>query len=98
MTWTPTSTETGATFLGLATLAAGSNDVEIYADIKDTAKAKTFKFGDLNLRSFSTAEYTSNQNTVSSSVGSISGVSVTIDKTTLSINKVDGLGNTTIAQ
>jgi len=50
MTWTPTSTETGSSFLGLANLPAGSTDVEIYADIKDNiTTAKTFKFAELNL-------------------------------------------------
>jgi hypothetical protein len=97
MTYTPLSTDTGATFLGLATLNAGSNDVEIYADIKDTATAKTFKMADLKLTDFTTAEYVSNQNSVTTSVGTISGIAVSIDKTSLSVNKTDGLGNTTLA-
>ncbi len=97
MSYTPSSTDTTAQFLGLATLNAGTTDVEIYADIKDTAPAAVFKFADLNLSAFDTAEYTSNQNDVSSSVGSISAISVTIDSTALSANKVDGLGNTTLA-
>ena len=97
MSYTPASTDTSAAFLGLATLNAGTTDVEIYADIKDTAPAKTFKFNDLKLSDFTTAEYVSNQNTISSSVGSVSGISVSIDSTALSANKVDGLGNTTLA-
>jgi len=68
MTWTPTASDTTASFLGLATLQAGSTDFEIYADIKDSASATTFKFNDVNLGVFTTKEYTSNQNTVSSSV------------------------------
>ena len=98
MTWTPTASDTTAKFLGLVTLPAGTSDVEIYADVKDNASTTTFKFNDLNLDKFATKEYTSNQNTISSTVGSIAGVSVSIDETKLSINKTDGLGNTTIAQ
>jgi hypothetical protein len=52
MTWTPVAGETKASFLGLATVNVGSNDVRIYADVKDTAKKATFKFADLGLSVF----------------------------------------------
>ncbi len=98
MNWAPQTTDTEAKFSGIATLAAGQNDVRIYADIRDTAPSVTFKFNDLKLSDFVTPEYVSNQNTVTSSVGSISAISTVIDTTNVSINKVDGLGNTTVAQ
>jgi len=95
MTWSA-GTGTTAQFLGLATIN-GSADVELYAKLRDNAPARTIKFDDLRLSSFSQAEYVSNQNTVSSSVGSISAVSVSVDSTTLSVTRVDGLGNTNLA-
>ncbi len=98
MNWAPQATDNEAKFSGIATLAAGQNDVRIYADIRDTAPSVTFKFNDLKLGDFVTPEYVSNQNTVTSSVGSISAISTVIDTTNVSINKVDGLGNTTVAQ
>ncbi len=98
MNWAPQATDNEAKFSGIATLAAGQNDVRIYADIRDTAPSVTFKFNDLKLSDFVTPEYVSNQNTVTSSVGSISAISTVIDTTNVSINKVDGLGNTTVAQ
>ncbi|NVP18144.1 hypothetical protein HUU51_05505, partial [Candidatus Gracilibacteria bacterium] len=95
MTWSATTTGT-ATFLGLATIN-GSADVELYAKLRDSAPADTVKFADLRLSSFAKKEYVSNQNDVTSSVGAISAVSVSVDSTTLSVTRVDGLGNTTIA-
>lgn len=95
MTWSATATG-AAEFLGLATVN-GSADVELYAKLKDSAPADTVKFADLRLSSFAKKEYVSNQNDVTSSVGAISAVSVSVDSTTLSVTRVDGLGNTTIA-
>ena len=97
MTWTPTATDTSASFLGLVTLPAWTNNVEIYADLKDTAPTDTFKFDDLRLSSFATKEYASNQNSITSSVWTVSWISVSIDQTTLTATRVDGLGNTTLA-
>jgi len=95
MTWSATATG-AAQFYGLATIN-GSADVELYAKLRDNASATTVKFDDLRLSSFTTKEYVSNQNTVTSSVGSISAVSVSVDSTTLSVTRVDGLGNTNLA-
>jgi hypothetical protein len=70
MSWSATATGT-AQFSGIATIN-GSTPVKLYATLKDTATATDVKFDDLRLSSFSKAEYVSNQNTVSSAVGSIS--------------------------
>jgi len=96
MTWTPTSTDTNAKFSGTVTLPAGETAVEVYANLKDTA-AGLFKFEDLKLSNFATAEYVNNQNTVQSSVWTISGINVTIDNTQLTATRTDGLGSTTVA-
>jgi hypothetical protein len=44
-----------------------------------------------------TREYVSNQETVSTSVGTIPAVTVTIDSTALNVTRNDGLGNTNLA-
>jgi hypothetical protein len=70
MTWSASSSTgvTGtATFLGLATVTDLAN-VKMYAKLKDNAPAGTLKFDDMRLTSFTTKEYVSNQNTVSSAV------------------------------
>lgn len=98
MTWSATATGT-AQFSGLATVD-GSATVKVYAKLKDTATSVDVKFDDLRLSTFTTngkAEYVSNQNTVSSSVGSISGVQVTVGTTNLSVTRTDGLGATKVA-
>ena len=95
MTWSATAAGQ-ASFLGLATIN-GTANVEMYAKLKDTAPAKTIKFADLRLSSFDKKEYTSNQNTVETSVGSISAVTVSVDSTALTVTRVDGLGNTNLA-
>ncbi len=96
MTWTAENGNGLAEFLGLATVN-GTADVEIYAKLRDTAPTGTAKFDDIRLSTFTKKEYVSNQNTVSSSVGSISAVTVSVDSTAMSVTRVDGLGNTTIA-
>lgn len=99
MTWSANSS-TGTTgtaeFLGLATVT-GTANVKMYAKLRDNAPAGTVKFADLRLESFQKAEYVSNQNDVTSSVGTISAVTVSVDSTTLSVTRVDGLGNTKVA-
>lgn len=99
MTWSASSS-TGVTgtaaFLGLATVNS-SAQVKIYAKLRDNAPAANFNLADLRLSSFAKAEYVSNQNTVSTAVGTISAVKVTVDSTALSITRVDGLGDTKIA-
>ncbi|MDD3303138.1 MAG: hypothetical protein PHN31_06295 [Candidatus Gracilibacteria bacterium] len=96
MTWTPTSTDTQAKFSGTATLPAGDTTVEVYANLKDIASG-LFKFDDMKLTTFATAEYVDNQNTVGTSVGTISGISISIDDTQLTATRTDGLGSTTVA-
>ncbi|MDD5769333.1 MAG: S-layer homology domain-containing protein [Candidatus Gracilibacteria bacterium] len=95
MTWTA-GTGTTASFLGLATVNS-SADVKMYGKLRDSAPAANIKFDDLRLSSFTKAEYVSNQNTVTSAVGTISAVQVSVDSTTLSVTRVDGLGNTKMA-
>ncbi|MDD3303253.1 MAG: hypothetical protein PHN31_06880, partial [Candidatus Gracilibacteria bacterium] len=91
MTWTPSSSVTGADgakFSGTATLPTGETTVEVYANLKDSASG-LFKFEDLKLSNFTNPEYVSNQNTVSSSVSTISGINVTIDNTQLTATRTD---------
>jgi hypothetical protein len=96
MTWSATATGT-ADFSGIATIN-GTANVKLYAKLKDSANTVDVKFDDLKLSSFIGAkEYVSSQNTVTSSVGSISGVQVTVGTTILSVNRTDGLGNTKVS-
>lgn len=95
MTWSATSTGK-LTFLGTATVNS-SAQVKVYAKLRDQAAAGTFKLDDLRIDSFTKKEYVSNQNTVSSAVGTVNGVTVSVDDTALSITRVDGLGNSKIA-
>lgn len=95
MTWTATSSG-AAQFLGLATVNS-SAPVKIYAKLRDNAPASSFKFDELRLSTFDKVEYVSNQNTVSTAVGSIAAVQVSVDSTTLSTTRVDGLGDTKVA-
>lgn len=99
MTW---SSNTGSTalFSGLATVN-GTATVKLYAKLKDTAGAFNIKFDSLGLSSFTSngkAEYVSNQNNVTSAVGSISGVQVTVGTTNLSVNRTDNMGDTKVAK
>lgn len=93
-TWSPTATG-AATFLGSATVN-GTVDVLLYTKLKDGANGN-IKFDDLKLSSFTTKEYVVNQNQVTSSIGSISSVTVTVWASTLNVARTDGLGNTTMA-
>ncbi len=98
MTWSANNSG-AAEFLGLATIT-GTTQIKIYAKLRDNAPQWTnFKFEDLRLSSFKTAEYVSNQNKLGTdaAIGTISAVQVSIDTTGLSITRVDGLGNTNIA-
>lgn len=94
MTWS--ATWASANFLWLATVSTSAN-VKMYAKLRDNAPAGTIKFDDLRLSSFGKAEYISNQNTVSSAVGTISAVNVSVDSTSVRVTRVDGLWDTTIA-
>jgi hypothetical protein len=98
MTWTPGAAATAATatFNGLATVN-GTVDFKIWAKIKDNSTLTSFKFNDVNLTSFTKKEYVSSQNNVTSAVGSIASVTVSIDAPALAVTRTDGLGATTIA-
>lgn len=98
MTWSSNTGSTAA-FSGLATVN-GTTTVKLYAKLKDTAGAVNIKFNSLGLSSFTKKEYVSNQNEVgvNASVGSISGVQVTVGTTNLSVNRTDNMGDTKVAK
>lgn len=96
MTWSADATNT-AVFSGLATVN-GTVPVKLYAKLKDTVVGSpSVKFADLRLSSFAKKEYVSNQNNVTSSIGSISSVSVTVGTTNLSVTRTDNMGATKVA-
>ncbi len=92
--YSPTATDTGAMFVGSATID-GTASVKMYATLKDTA-AGNIEFKALKLSSFQNPEYVSNGVTVATSVGSIAGISVEIQDTNLNITRTDGIGGTTV--
>jgi hypothetical protein len=94
--YSPVAGDTGFTFNGSVTVN-GTAAVKVYGTLKDTAPVATIKLGDLGLSAFSRKEYVSNSNTVSSSIGSIAGVSITVQNSTLNITKSDALGSQYIA-
>ena len=90
---------TDAEFLGTATIN-GSANVKVWGTLKDTAPATVIKLASLNLASFTLnglVEYVSNGNSVTSAVGSIEGISVSVEDSTLNVTRTDGLGNQTVA-
>ena len=96
MTWSADASKT-AVFSWLATVN-GTANVKLYAKLKDTVVGSpSVKFEDLRLSKFTKAEYVSNQNTVSSSIGSVSGVQVTVGTTNLSVTRTDNMGTTKVA-
>lgn len=98
------ATATGITsskiqFNGSATIS-GTATVKLYGTLKSTTgmAGTTIKFADLMLVDFKgTKEYTANQNTVTSAVGSIAGITVTVSRTALTATRNDGLGATSLA-
>ena len=94
--YSPTSGDTAATFLGSATVN-GTAQVRMYATLKDTAPAGYVKFNDLKLSSFTLKTYSSNDNNITSAIGSIGGIQVTSQATTLNVTRTDGLSNTAIS-
>jgi len=83
-------------FLGTATVS-GTVPVRAYVKLKDAA-AGTVKLGSFGYSSVATRfEYAVNQNAVSSAIGSIEGVTITIGASTLNVSRTDGLGATTLA-
>jgi hypothetical protein len=98
MSYSPTIawTATGAQFLGTATVD-GTVQVKVRGTLKDNAVADVLRLNALQLSSFGLAEYVSNGNTVSTAVGSIEGVNVSIEASQLNVTRTDALGNQTIA-
>jgi hypothetical protein len=99
-TFTATPADSSATagtltFLGSATVN-GTAAVKAYTKLKDGATG-TIKLDSLNIGKFTTKEYSVNQNTVSSAIGSIDGVTLTVGASTLNVTRTDGLGATTLA-
>jgi hypothetical protein len=87
---------TAASFLGTATVN-GTVAVKMWATLKQTAPAGSVKFGALGLTSFARKEYVSNGNNVATAVGSIEGINVTVESSTLNITRTDGKGNSVVA-
>ncbi|EKE29673.1 MAG: hypothetical protein ACD_2C00125G0001 [uncultured bacterium (gcode 4)] len=86
-------------FNGTTTIS-GTAQVKLYGTLKSTTNMPdaTIKFGDLTLASFTgTNQYTANQNNVTSAVGSIPGISVSVANTSLNVTRNDGLGDTSLA-
>lgn len=90
--WTPANG--AASFLGTATIN-GTVPVKMYTKLRNDATG-TVKFNDLNLAAFTTKQYVSNQNNIQSAIGSIPGVTVTINSSSLNLTRTDGLGDTSI--
>lgn len=93
-------TGSGIDFLGTVNVS-GTATVKLYGTLKSTTSLAdaTIKFADVKLDSFKgTNQYTGNQNTLSTAVGSIPGVTLSVSNTTLSVTRNDGLGATTLAQ
>ncbi len=90
--WSPANG--AASFLGSATVN-GTATVKMYTKLRDGASG-TIKFADLNLAAFGTKQYVSNQNNVSSAIGSVSALNITIGATTLNVTRTDALGATKI--
>lgn len=83
------------TFNGSATVD-GTVNVKLYGKLKNTA-SDNVEFSDLRLSSFTRAEYVSNGYTADTAVGSIAGIALTIEDTTLNVTRIDGIGDTTVA-
>lgn len=96
--YTPTTADTAGddiVFEGAANIN-GKVNVELYGTLRNGA-AGTVKFGPMNIDSLKDVEYVSNGIPVVTSVGSIAGISVTIQSTLLNVTRVDGLGDTTVS-
>lgn len=76
----------------------GTVNVKVYATLKSNASLGTIKLNEMTLNSFTgDKEFVSNNETVTSSVGTISGVQVTVESSTLNVTRNDGLGNANLA-
>jgi len=97
MTWVPTTATAPADFSGTA-MINGKVPFTITGKVKNGIATgdlnKVFKFADVSHSVFTRVEY-ANGNLLTSSVGVISGINVSIDNTGLSISRVDGIGGNT---
>lgn len=83
-------------FLGTATVN-GTAAVKVYTKLKDQSTG-TIKLSSLGFSSVLTRfEYVANQNAVTSAIGTIQGVTVTVGSSTLNVSRTDGLGTTQLA-
>ena len=83
-------------FNGTATVN-GTASVKVYTKLKDQAEG-TIKLGSLGFSSVTTRfEYVANQNQVTSAIGTIQGVTITVGASTLNVSRTDGLGTTQLA-
>ncbi len=76
---------------------SGTVDVKLYATLKSSSEKGTVKFDEMKLSSFDTKEFVSNDEEVTSGVGTIAWVTVTVEDSTLNVTRNDGLGSTTLA-
>jgi len=72
------------------------NDVKLYANLKSTATGNV-KFAEMKLSNFKDRRYVSNDDSFDSGIGSISGVNVKVEDSSLNVTRNDGLGNTKLA-
>ena len=94
-TFTPVANETEAFFEGTFTISKDS-EVALYVDIKSNAGSATLTTESLDLQDFAIAEYTSSDNTVDDSVGSISAVTLTVVESKLYLTRTDGISATNV--
>jgi len=74
----------------------GKVDVKLYANLKSTATGNV-KFAEMKLSNFKDRRYVSNDDSFDSGIGSISGVNVKVEDSSLNVTRNDGLGNTKLA-
>ncbi|MCX6824413.1 MAG: hypothetical protein NT085_04800 [candidate division SR1 bacterium] len=94
--FSPASGDTADTLYGTVTVDGKSN-LLMYGKLKDDAPATSVKFTSINLSAFPTAEYNNGNTAVGVGLGSIDGVTVSVNATSLNVVRTDGLGSTTIA-
>lgn len=87
---------TSVDFDGTANIS-GTVNVKLYATLKSNSVKGTVKFEEMKMEKFATREFVSNDETVSSGVGSIAWVNVTVEDSTLNVTRNDGLGSTNLA-
>lgn len=92
----PSSTGTIA-FDGTVNVS-GTVNVKLYATLKSNSVKGTVKFDEMKLSSFTGDKtFVSNDENVTSGVGTIAWVTVTVEDSTLNVTRNDGLGSTNLA-